>query len=263
MRPRHDKCLLLNFFMVTCKTGVFPIVHILAPLAFLITSINGTYKNSACGSIKFFISHGQAILSTFGRSRVIHSSNKIFQKIQIKLLHLSKAICRKYNVMKRISSAVFSLNGFIPCFVLLLIFTSKHGIMQSTHTLLCLGDSYTIGEMVLPAENFPNQTVSLLRKDGYTFEDPEIVAKTGWTTDELWAAIDKHPFKDSYDFVTLLIGVNNQYRGRTVEDYKPGFESLLKQAIQFANGKAEHVIILSIPDWSVTPFAGDRDTKQI
>ena len=135
--------------------------------------------------------------------------------------------------------------------------------MQSAHTLLCLGDSYTIGESVQFAENFPNQTVSQLRKDGYAFEEPEIVAQTGWTTDELQTAIDNHSLKNSYDFVTLLIGVNNQYRGRTVENYKSQFESLLKQAIQFANGKADRVIVLSIPDWSVTPFARDRDTKQI
>jgi lysophospholipase L1-like esterase len=165
--------------------------------------------------------------------------------------------------MKRTSLAVFSLNGFISCFVLLLIFTPKPGSNMPSHTLLCLGDSYTIGERVSPAENFPNQTVSLLRKDGCAFEDPDIVAKTGWTTDELQGAIDKHSFKDPYDFVTLLIGVNNQYRGRTVEDYGLGFESLLKQAIQFAKGKADHVIVLSIPDWSVTPFASDRDAKQI
>jgi len=135
--------------------------------------------------------------------------------------------------------------------------------MHAAQTLLSLGDSYTIGESVLPAENFPNQTISLLRKDGCAFNDPEIIAKTGWTTDELREAIDKNSFKDSYDFVTLLIGVNNQYRGRTVEDYKSEFESLLKQAIQFANGNAEHVIVLSIPDWGVTTFAKDRDTKQI
>ena len=135
--------------------------------------------------------------------------------------------------------------------------------MQPAHTLLCLGDSYTIGESVLPAENFPNQTISLLRQGGYAFEDPEILAKTGWTTDELQTAIDNNSFKNAYDFVTLLIGVNNQYRGRTVEGYKAEFESLLKQAIQFANGKARHVIVLSIPDWGVTPFARDRDTKQI
>ena len=135
--------------------------------------------------------------------------------------------------------------------------------MQPTHTLLCLGDSYTIGESVLPAENFPSQTIDLLRKDSYAFEDPEILAKTGWTTDELQIAIDDNSFRNAYDFVTLLIGVNNQYRGRTVEGYKSEFESLLKQAIQFANGKAEHVIVLSIPDWGVTPFARERDTKQI
>ena len=145
----------------------------------------------------------------------------------------------------------------------LLIFTSKPGTMQSTHTLLCLGDSYTIGESLTRSQSFPNQTVSLLRKDGYAFEEPEIVAQTGWTTDELQRAIDQHSFKDAYDFVTLLIGVNNQYRGRTIEDYKRDFESLLKQATRFANGKADHVVVLSIPDWGVTPFANDRDKKQI
>jgi len=163
--------------------------------------------------------------------------------------------------MKRIS--FFASGEFISGLALLLIFTSKPGTMQSAHTLLCLGDSYTIGESVLTSENFPNQTINLLRKDGYAFDDPEIVAKTGWTTDELQYAIDNHSFKDSYDFVTLLIGVNNQYRGRTVEEYRSQFESLLKQAIQFAHGKAEHVIVLSIPDWSVTPFAKDGDAHQI
>ena len=162
---------------------------------------------------------------------------------------------------KIIRAQVFTFCDIILSFTILLIFTP--GIMLSTHTLLCLGDSYTIGESVLPAENFPNQTVRLLRKDGFEFEDPEIVAKTGWTTDELQAAIDKHSFKDSYDLVTLLIGVNNQYRGRTVENYRSEFESLVKQAIQLANGKAEHVIVLSIPDWGATPFARDRDRKQI
>ena len=135
--------------------------------------------------------------------------------------------------------------------------------MPSAYTLLCLGDSYTIGESVHPGENFPNQTISLLRKEGYGFEDPEIVAKTGWTTDELQHAINKHQFKHSYDFVTLLIGVNNQYRGRTVAEYRTEFESLLKQAIALANHKAEHVIVLSIPDWGVTPFAKDRNADQI
>jgi len=164
---------------------------------------------------------------------------------------------------KKTSSGQWLSLCLISGLTVLLIFTPKLRIMQSAHTLLCLGDSYTIGESVQFAENFPNQTISQLRKDGYTFEEPEIVAQTGWTTDELQTAIDNHSVKNSYDFVTLLIGVNNQYRGRTVENYKSEFEQLLKQAIQLANGKANHVIVLSIPDWSVTPFAKDRDTKQI
>jgi lysophospholipase L1-like esterase len=131
------------------------------------------------------------------------------------------------------------------------------------YSYLALGDSYTIGESVLLHENFPSQTVQLLRKAGYTFSSPEIIAKTGWTTDELQAAIDKHIFLSSYDFVTLLIGVNNQYRGRSVDSYLPEFEKLLTQAIGFAGGISDNVFILSIPDWSVTPFAENRDRKQI
>lgn len=135
--------------------------------------------------------------------------------------------------------------------------------MSSSYTLLCLGDSYTIGESVLPTENFPNQTVQLLRIAGCDFDTPEIVAKTGWTTAELQEAIHKHSFRPFYDFVTLLIGVNDQYRGRPVDEYKPQFETLLKQAIRFAGNKPGHVIVLSIPDWGVTPFARGRDGKKI
>ena len=128
---------------------------------------------------------------------------------------------------------------------------------------LALGDSYTIGESVLPPGNFPAQTVQLLTQSGYNFKSPEIVAKTGWTTDELQNNMNSHAFTSPYDIVTLLIGVNNQYRGRPVDTYKPEFENLLKQAIQFAGGKADRVIVLSIPDWGVTPFAAGRDRDQI
>jgi len=132
-----------------------------------------------------------------------------------------------------------------------------------THSYLALGDSYTIGESVLPSENFPNQTVQLLTQSGYNFKSAEIIAKTGWTTDELQNSINSHTFTSPYDIVTLLIGVNNQYRGRPVDTYKPEFENLLRQAIQFAGGKTDHVIVLSIPDWGVTPFANGRDRAQI
>jgi lysophospholipase L1-like esterase len=170
----------------------------------------------------------------------------------------------KFFLKKRISPPVFSFSGFISGLLVLLIFTYKPAAKMSlsSHRLLCLGDSYTIGESVSSGENFPNQAVQLLRAGGYEFDSPEIVAKTGWTTDELQKAISNHSFKDSYDFVTLLIGVNNQYRGRTIEDYKPQFEFLLKQAIQFANGKPGHVIVLSIPDWGVTPFAKANDQRR-
>ncbi|HWC52127.1 MAG TPA: SGNH/GDSL hydrolase family protein [Chitinophagaceae bacterium] len=142
-------------------------------------------------------------------------------------------------------------------------FNNSYLAGMKKYTYLALGDSYTIGESVPAVENFPNQTVQLLKKAGYEFESPEIVAKTGWTTDELQGAIHQHQFRSSYDFVTLLIGVNNQYRGRSVEEYKPEFESLLQQAIQFAGNEADHVIVLSIPDWGVTPFAAEKDRTQI
>ena len=134
---------------------------------------------------------------------------------------------------------------------------------KKVYTYLALGDSYTIGQSVLASENFPTQTVQLLNQQNYNFKSPEILATTGWTTDELQNNINSHTFTPPYDFVSLLIGVNNQYRGRTVENYKPEFESLLKQAIQFAGGNANRVIVVSIPDWGVTPFANGRDSTQI
>ncbi|HTD93449.1 MAG TPA: SGNH/GDSL hydrolase family protein [Chitinophagaceae bacterium] len=131
------------------------------------------------------------------------------------------------------------------------------------YTYLALGDSYTIGELVKPEDNFPNQVVRLLHEKGIEVNPPRIVAKTGWTTDELQAAMENASLKKSYDFVTLLIGVNNQYRGLKVVDYIPQFESLLKQAISYAGNDTAHVAVLSIPDWGATPFAYGRDRKLI
>lgn len=131
------------------------------------------------------------------------------------------------------------------------------------HTYLALGDSYTIGESVPSAENFPHQTAARLRKAGIQINDPLIVATTGWTTDELAAAIREHHIHETFSVVTLLIGVNNQYRGRPLDNYTEEFTSLLNQAIVFANGHARHVVVLSIPDWGVTPFAEGRDRHQI
>jgi lysophospholipase L1-like esterase len=130
-------------------------------------------------------------------------------------------------------------------------------------TMLSLGDSYTIGERVDEADRFPNQTVLLLHSKGIYFEKPKIIAITGWTTDELIHAIQRENIKQTYDFVTLLIGVNNQYRGRSAEEYRKEFVQLLEMAITFSGNKKNHVIVLSIPDWGATPFAEGSDRKKV
>jgi len=130
-------------------------------------------------------------------------------------------------------------------------------------TYLALGDSYTIGEQVAFQDNFPNRTVKLLRQQHIDIADPVIIATTGWTTDELAAAIKERDMKGTFSVVTLLIGVNNQYRHRDVANYKEEFTDLLNQAIHFANGHSTHVFVLSIPDWGVTPFAEGKDRGQI
>ena len=131
------------------------------------------------------------------------------------------------------------------------------------YSYLALGDSYTIGEQVPFAENFPNQTVQILRRSGLAFYAAEIIAKTGWTTDELSNAIENTTTLENYDIVSLLIGVNNQYRGRSATEFKIEFEHLLQKAIQFSGNRPYRVVVLSIPDWGVTPFAEDRDRKQV
>lgn len=135
--------------------------------------------------------------------------------------------------------------------------------MQKHFTLLALGDSYTIGEGVLLQESFPYQTVQELRKEGYDFAAPEVIARTGWTTEELQTGMAGYTFLPKYDFVSLLIGVNNQYRLQEFILYKQQFESLLNKSVALAGGKNEHVVVLSIPDYSITPFAKEKDVEKI
>ncbi len=130
------------------------------------------------------------------------------------------------------------------------------------YSYLALGDSYTIGEQVPLHESFPYQTIQLLREE-QPFYAPEILAKTGWTTDELLHAMELTKFLTSYDVVSLLIGVNNQYRGRSVENYRTEFTSLLQRAIMLAGEKSARVFVISIPDWGVTPFAAERNPASI
>ncbi|MDQ7948853.1 MAG: SGNH/GDSL hydrolase family protein [Pedobacter sp.] len=125
----------------------------------------------------------------------------------------------------------------------------------SSYTYLALGDSYTIGEAVAEADSFPFQLVALLGRSKLQFARPKVIATTGWTTSELAAGIKAATVATKYDLVTLLIGVNNQYRGQPITVYRKEFKALLKQAIGFAGGNAKHVFVVSIPDWGVTPFA--------
>ena len=132
-------------------------------------------------------------------------------------------------------------------------------------TYLALGDSYTIGEGVEEGGRWPMQLARALREDGIAINDPRIIATTGWTTDELAAAMDDAEPLGEWDLVSLLIGVNDQYRGREVDDYVGRFTALLQRAIALAGGRADRVLVLSIPDWGVTPFARDsgRDPQRI
>jgi lysophospholipase L1-like esterase len=127
---------------------------------------------------------------------------------------------------------------------------------------LALGDSYTIGESVSEAERWPNQLAELLRADGVAV-DVTIIAHTGWTTDELWQGMQTARLEPPYDLVSLLIGVNNQYRGYDINKYHEQFVFLLNKSIEHAGGDQNRVIVLSIPDWGITPFASGRDRGRI
>ncbi len=127
---------------------------------------------------------------------------------------------------------------------------------MSTHcySLICLGDSYTIGESVALHAGFPYQTIQLLRSAGLHFHAPEIIAKTGWTSFELADHLIKQQLNESYDFVSLLIGVNNQYRGLDLESFSEDLSFLIKKAIHLTGGNAKQVFLMSIPDWTITTF---------
>ncbi|MBA2626845.1 MAG: SGNH/GDSL hydrolase family protein [Gemmatimonadales bacterium] len=128
---------------------------------------------------------------------------------------------------------------------------------------LALGDSYTIGEAVSEAERWPVVLADQLARGGIRLGPPEIIAQTGWTTDELAAAIITARPVGPYDLVSLLIGVNNQYRGRPAEEFSRELRGLLQTASSLAGGESRRVIALSIPDWGVTPFADGRDRAAI
>ncbi len=151
------------------------------------------------------------------------------------------------------------MKNFLILIILIPFFCFSQSKESDSYSYLALGDSYTIGESVKESERWPVQLYkSLKNKISY----PTIIAKSGWTTDQLIDTLNKTKFKN-YDFVSLLIGVNNQYRGRSIESFKKDFIELLERSIKYANGKKERVFVVSIPDWGVTPFANGKDRNII
>jgi len=151
------------------------------------------------------------------------------------------------------------MKNFLILIILIPFFCFSQSKEPDSYSYLALGDSYTIGESVKESERWPVQLYkSLKNKISY----PTIIAKSGWTTDQLIDTLNKTKFKN-YDFVSLLIGVNNQYRGRSIESFKKDFIELLERSIKYANGKKERVFVVSIPDWGVTPFANGKDRNII
>lgn len=160
----------------------------------------------------------------------------------------------------------------LPFLALLLIFISfssmnisseqKTEPQEQSKTYLALGDSYTIGESVAESQRWPIQLAARMVHEGIPMRDPKIIAKTGWRTDDLKAAIEADTeLLETYNLVSLLIGVNNQYQGKSVESFAPEFEELLQIAIKFAGGKKENVFVVSIPDYGKTPFGAAKEEQ--
>jgi acyl-CoA thioesterase-1 len=133
-------------------------------------------------------------------------------------------------------------------------------------TYLALGDSYTIGQSVSEDQRWPVLFAQSMTTNGKTISKPDIIAKTGWTTANLLSNINFIKPATSYDLVSLLIGVNNQYQGVPVEQFRTEFRTLLQKSILYAGGRSNHVFVLSIPDWGATPAgtgSRERITREI
>ena len=157
----------------------------------------------------------------------------------------------------------FGPKSLICLLAMTISFTSK--AQKTSLSYLALGDSYTIGEGVDLGDRYPMQFVREWNKtEKIPFTAPLIIAKTGWTVDELEVGIQNAtPAAEGYDLVTLLIGVNNQYRGRSVESFEEDFKKILHRAIGFARGNKSQVVVLSIPDWGITPFATQKGANRL
>ena len=152
---------------------------------------------------------------------------------------------------------VFGLAAILQCAA-----SDARAGFEQEQRIVCLGDSYTVGEGVARSERWPERLALALAQHGIPIGAPQVIARTGWTADDLLAALDHvHP-TGPRPLVTVLAGVNDQYRGRPTEDYRPSFRRVLERAVGLAGG-ASRVVVISIPDWSVSPFAADRDRARI
>jgi len=152
-------------------------------------------------------------------------------------------------------SRMWDMRLLIFLFAIPFLATSQQKAQQK---FLALGDSYTIGESVSSRERWPSQLVDSLQKRNIYFQQPRIIATTGWRTEDLDRAVHNENLSHDYDLVSLLIGVNDFYQGVSVDEYKPRFEKLLREAIALAGGRASHVFVVSIPDYAFTPFGESR-----
>src|SRR6185503_15442140 len=139
--------------------------------------------------------------------------------------------------------------------------TRTKPITGNSLTYLALGDSYTVGEAEPQAQSYPYQLIDSLNSKGINVSRPNVIATPGWTTQDLINAIATSGINGKkFDFVTLLIGVNDQYQHLSIDSYKQNFTTVLNEAIQFAGGDTSKVFVISIPDWGVTPFANGQDS---
>ena len=128
---------------------------------------------------------------------------------------------------------------------------------------LAMGDSFTFSTNIRYDENFPSQLCGYLRGQGVDIGHPVFIAHPGWRSGDLCKAVQKKNLRDTFTFVTLFIGFNNQFRRLDFQTYRPQFAELLTKALGYVNGHAERVFVLSLPNWSASPFAGGRDRNQI
>lgn len=162
-------------------------------------------------------------------------------------------------------NAYYSLKIF-PFLLLLLLLTACNSKIDTTETnvsepirYLALGDSYTIGTGINEENNYPHQLSDSLSARGYTLDTTAVIATNGWTTTDLKNGIDEAQPEPNFDLVTLLIGVNNQYQGLDIELYRNEFKELLDKAITFARGDTSNIVVISIPNYGVTPFGQSRN----